>query len=403
MARAAKGEGTLFKVDAGWRGYVTVSGKRKYFSASTKAEASRKKRALLHQRDGGQLVTGRVPTVEAWLNHWMNATESDRAESTNAGYKYSMTKYIFPAIGNTKLDKLSIEDLESLYADMEKRGFAWSTRHQCHAVIRVALKQAVWRGHVGRNVAALVEPPRRKGAKPKISINTSTASKSTDAKALSEADVTVLYAALEADRFQARWHLSLDFGLRPGEAIALEWKHVDFKNNTISVEQEILAIRGKGAMLIDQTKSKAGTRVIALPEYVMEMLKVTRKRQLGEMAERGEDWKVWEPDKKPHAFCFTRADGSVLRPRYDSELWKDLLVRAGLPHTKRYNSRHTAASMAIADGADIASVAEMMGNNPSMTLSTYTHAIAERKLALAEQAASRYRDKVQNKVQVEIV
>lgn len=43
----------------------------------------------------------------------------------------------------------------------------------------------------------------------------------------------------------------------------------------------------------------------------------------------------------------------------------------------------------------------MMGNNPSMTLSTYTHAIAERKLALAEQAASRYRDKVQNKVQVE--
>ena len=48
MGRAAKGEGSAFKTSAGvYRGYVTVDGKRKYFSAKTKSEAAQKKRQLL--------------------------------------------------------------------------------------------------------------------------------------------------------------------------------------------------------------------------------------------------------------------------------------------------------------------------------------------------------------------
>lgn len=386
MARAAKGEGTAYKTAEGkWRGYVTVNGKRKYFSAATKTEAARKRRALLHQRDNGHLVAGKVPTVESWINHWMITTRSDRAESTNAGYDYSIAKYIAPAIGSVRLDKLTIEHLEGFYAQMEADGFAGSTRHQCHSIIRVALKHAVWRGHVGRNVAALVKPPKVVASK---------------AESLSEADLAAVYAALDGDRFQARWHLSLDHGLRPGEAIAVEWSHIDFDQKTVSVEQEILHIRGKGATLIKHLKTNSSRRTIALPDYLIDMLKATRQQQYEDMLEKGDTWNQWEPDGKPHAFCFTRADGSVLRPRYDTDLWKSLLSRAGVPHTKRYNSRHTAASMAITDGADIPAVAEMMGHsNPNTTLRVYTHPVEERKRALADRAAMRYLDRVQNKVQ----
>lgn len=385
MARAAKGEGTLFKSDTGWRGYVTVNGKRKYFSAATKAEASRKKRALLHQRDTGHLVAGKSHTLQAWIEHWMETTEANRAESTNAGYRYSMRQYIFPALGTKRLEKLTMEHLESFYAELKQNGLSGSTIHQCHSIIRVALKHAVWRGHVGRNVAALVEPP--KVNKPK-------------ATSLSDADLRAVYEALEGDRYQARWHLSLDFGLRPGEAIAVEWKHVDFERSTITIEQEVLPIRGKGDMLIPHVKTSSGFRTVALPDYLMAMLKRTREQQLREMAERGDEWKTWEPDGKPHAFCFTLPDGAVLRPRYDASQWKKLLERAGVPHVRRYSSRHTAASMAISDGADIPAVAEMMGHsNPHLTMAVYTHAIEERKVALADRAALRFRDKVQNRVQ----
>lgn len=377
MARAAKGEGTLFKNgDRGWRGYITVNGKRKYFSAPTKAEAARKRRTLINQRDMGTLSTSKAPTVEKWLTRWYKLTESNRALSTNAGYRSYMERYILPGIGKIPLDKLTIDDLESFYKDMEDRGLSGSTRHQCHSIIRVALKHAVWRGHIARNVATLVQPP------------------SPDKKrveSLSESDLAVLYKTLADDRFRARWHLSLDFGLRPGEAIALEWKHVDFDAKTILIEQQTIQIRGEGAVLVPSTKTNSGTRVIALPGYMMDMLKETREQQLRDMAVYGDDWAKWEPDGEPHAFCFTRADGSVLRPGYDSKLWKKLLERAGLPHNKRYVARHTAASMAISHGADIPAVAEMMGHsNPAVTLSVYTHPVEERKRALADQAAMRF-------------
>lgn len=145
------------------------------------------------------------------------------------------------------------------------------------------------------------------------------------------------------------------------------------------------------AVLQKFAKTSAGLRTIALPQYMVDMLEHTRKAQLQNMANHGKAWKEWSPDGEPHAFCFTRDDGSVLRPGYDTTQWKKLLERASLPHTRRYTARHTAASMAISDGADIASVSEMMGHsNPAMTLAVYTHPIEERKRALADRAELRF-------------
>lgn len=389
MARAAKGEGTAYKTDTGWRGYVTVNGKRKYFSAPTKAEAARKRRALLHQRDTGHLVAGKAPTMQEWLAHWLQVTGTERRNSTNSIYEIYIRTHINPAIGHKRVDKVTMDDLEALYAKMENAGKSGSTQRQAHSIIRAALKHAVWRGHVGRNVAALVKPPQR--AKP-------------DTTTMSEADLKAVYQALETDPFRARWHLALDLGLRPGEAIALEWKHVDFKHSTITVEQEILQIVGKGAQLEKATKTAAGGRVIAVPARIMAMLKETRETQMVKRAEAGNDWVQWEPDGEPHSFCFTREDGSPLRPTYDSKQWKALLERAGIPHTRRYTARHTAASMALSAGADVVSVSEMMGHSsPALTMNVYVHAVEERKRSLADLIELREhelkKDKVQNKVQ----
>ncbi|MFD5599869.1 tyrosine-type recombinase/integrase [Leucobacter sp. NPDC058333] len=376
MARAAKGEGTLYRTENGWRGYVTVNSKRKYFSAATKAEASRKKRALLHQRETGHLVAGKVPSMETWLNHWMKVTGPERRETTNGIYDIYIRKYIVPVIGGKAVDKLTMDDLEMLYAGMEASGKSGSTQRQAHSIIRAALKHAVWRGHVGRNVAALVKPPQR--AKP-------------DTTTMSEADVRAVHKALVGDPLQARWHLALDLGLRPGEAIALEWKHVDFAANTIRVEQEVVQVVGKGAQLAQMTKTAAGTRVIAVPPRIMGMLKAERARQMLKRSEKGSDWVEWEPDGKPHAWCFTRDSGGPYRPSSDAKNWKALLEKAGVPHTRRYTARHTAASMALSAGADVVSVADMMGHSsPALTLSVYTHAVEERKRALADLIETRH-------------
>src|ERR1019366_4182239 len=46
--RAANGEGSIYRVEGrGYRGYVEINGRRKFFTAASKAEASQKKRELL--------------------------------------------------------------------------------------------------------------------------------------------------------------------------------------------------------------------------------------------------------------------------------------------------------------------------------------------------------------------
>lgn len=151
----------------------------------------RKRRALLHQRDTGHLVAGKAPTMQEWLAHWLQVTGTERRNSTNSIYEIYIRTHINPAIGHKRVDKVTMDDLEALYAKMENSGKSGSTQRQAHSIIRAALKHAVWRGHVGRNVAALVKPPQR--AKP-------------DTTTMSEADLKAVYQALETDPLRARWH-----------------------------------------------------------------------------------------------------------------------------------------------------------------------------------------------------
>ncbi len=81
---------------------------------------------------------------------------------------------------------------------------------------------------------------------------------------------------------------------------------------------------------------------------------------------------------------FTQLDGQPLRPKLDHDNWHALLASAGLPKMRRYVSRHTAASMMIANDVDVATVAATLGHaNPAFTMSVYTHAIDERREELA--------------------
>ena len=65
-----------------------------------------------------------------------------------------------PAIGRTKLAKLSPQDLQRLLNRMLENGLSPRTVQYTHAVLRRALGQATKWGVVPRNVALLVDPPR---------------------------------------------------------------------------------------------------------------------------------------------------------------------------------------------------------------------------------------------------
>lgn len=370
MPRNTRGEGSIYQSGSRWIGYVTVKGSRKYFSAKTKVQAAQKRRALLNQRDTGELAVGKSPTLYQWLQVWLDKTESDHKLSTHVGYVGYVENYIKPYIGNVQIDKLTASTLTEFYDNLEKQGYSGSTRHQVHSIIRVALKWGVRDGVLTRNVAEYVKPP---------------SIKKQPLKGFTSDEIQAIGLALMGNRYEARWHIGMGLGLRPGEAIALEWKHVNFEDATLRVEQQIQAIRGQGSVLVPNTKTNNSTRTIPVPRYILRMLEETRERQNRERIEAGDEWTDWEPDGMPHYFCFTQLNGQPLRPTLDTKEWYLVLHQAGVERTRRYTARHTAASWMIANGVDPVTVAQILGHrNANFTIDQYVHAVDRNLFDAAE-------------------
>lgn len=87
-----------------------------------------------------------------------------------------------------------------------------------HAVLHRALNQAVRWGVALRNVAALVDPPRRRRR---------------EMTTLSPEQARAFLATVTGQRLEALYVLALTSGMRQGEILALRWRNVDLASGTL--------------------------------------------------------------------------------------------------------------------------------------------------------------------------
>jgi integrase len=149
-------------------------------------------------------------------------------------------------------------------------------------------------------------------------------------------------------------------GLRLGELLGLTWGDFEFDRHRILVRRQLEAITGE----LRDTKTRAGVRFVELPATAIRELKA---------------WRLRCP-KGPLDLCFPNSDGRPMDDRnFRTRVFYPALRRAGLRRIRVHDLRHTAASMLIATGADLATISRQMGHaNTSITLSTYTHWFAQR-------------------------
>ncbi len=165
MGRAAKGEGSIFKTPTGYRGYVTINGRRKYASGAKKTEVAQKLREIKTQRDTGVLAVGRSPKLAAWIDHWLTATETKHKIKTHDGYRSTVHLYLPAWLGDITLARLSAEHLEEAYAALHAKDLSGATIYQLHSVIRASLTLAHKRGacpSTSRASSSRPRPPRRR-------------------------------------------------------------------------------------------------------------------------------------------------------------------------------------------------------------------------------------------------
>jgi integrase len=104
--------------------------------------------------------SGLLALLEEWMNLWLETIASRKVRpSTLTGYRTCL-KRINLVLGHHRLDKLQPEHLEAFYTRLEADGLSSTTALLHHRVISRALKVALQRGRVARNVATLVDAPR---------------------------------------------------------------------------------------------------------------------------------------------------------------------------------------------------------------------------------------------------
>lgn len=113
-------------------------------------------------------------------------------------------------------------------------------------------------------------------------------------------------------------------------------------------------------------KSVASTRTIALDFSTVTALRAHRDRQRAELGDR------------PDGFVFTRPDGRPYSLGYLTHHFSRLVADLQLPPIRLHDLRHGAATLALASGADLKAIQDMLGHaSIVLTADTYISVLPE--------------------------
>lgn len=282
------------------------------------------------------------------------------AESTRAFYENALKTHIYPALGGRKLNEVTRADLEALLLEKLNAGLSDSAINAIYTPLHQLFEAAEDRGMVTIS-------PMRKVKKPKHPKSEEKASDDLPTCTVEEVQYALECLKHEPLKWQAYVELVIDTGCRRGEICGLRWKSVDLKNRTITVENNLLYTPiksgGKG-VYTDSPKTPKSTRTIDISEDVTETLK---------------QWRLKQAASAMSDYVFTqRGSSDPMHPTSPTRYFEKFGEKYGIEDFHPHKLRHTLASIAITNGADIASVSEKLGHaNKAITLKMYTHADAE--------------------------
>jgi len=260
---------------------------------------------------------------------------------------------------------------------------------QIHRILSRALKVAMQRGYIARNVATLVDAP---------------SASQDEIEPLSRDEALRVIRLAATKRNGTRWSVALALGLRQGEALGLRWRYVDLEAGTFIVRWQLQRLawrhgcadphacgghrhrdhclpdctrharacpqRTGGGLQLTELKSDKSRRTIALPPPLVAALMAHRATQLQERMTAGPAWQDGD-------FVWCQPNGRPIGNHADWAEWKALLKAAGIRDVRVHDARHTAATLLLAQGVDQRVVMQILGHSQISMTSKYAHVLPQ--------------------------
>ena len=297
---------------------------------------------------------------------FMPAKAVTLSENGRSSYQNCLDRRIYPVLGDMKIPEITPAQISALLLDIQAQGKAHATVIKTYTILHTLFKMAYLGDMIDRNPMDKVERPKPRKDEVRAS----------EPAAYTAEEVKRLLAMLKDEplKWQALIRLLIDTGIRRGECCALKWKNVNFKTGEIQIAGNLCYTAAKGVYL--DTPKSGRVRVVYASDDTMALL-----RQL----------RIEQAKKAVSAFVFTKEGGpEPMHPQSPTRYLKKLSDRSGIPDLHPHKLRHTFASIAITNGADVASVSEVLGHSDkAVTLRMYTHADQEsmkRAAAITQEA-----------------
>ncbi|APT91051.1 hypothetical protein CSPHI_08425 [Corynebacterium sphenisci DSM 44792] len=342
---------------ARWR--TAAGGSRSRSGFKTKGEATRFLASVeVSKAQGGEVDTqaARRPLREYYAG-WLAGVRATAAPSTAARYEGLWRSHVAGAWADRQVGSIKVGEIQKWVADLASRRSA-STCRQALQVLRGSLDAAEADAAVARNPARgrLRVPAQPDTAAERVF--------------LTGAQARRLIEATRGEGQKALVMTLLGTGLRFGEAAALRpcdrvgpgrWR----------VARAVTVISGRAAGF-GPTKGRSARTIAAPPAVDAAMMAQARRRGL-------------EMDSDDLLWVTPRTGAPLVAPstREGAHSWLAAAVDrcqeadSTYPRPRVHDLRHTYASLAIAGGASVVTVASQLGHSsPAVTLSVYSHAFS---------------------------
>lgn len=273
------------------------------------------------------------------------------SEKSRSSYTQLLEQHVFPVLGDVPMQEITAAMVKALLAGLPDT-FAYASIVKVYAVLHGLFKAAVMDDTLDRN-------PMDKVPRPKQSKD---AALPTEHKAFTAEETRYILRCLKDEplKWQAFVLLLIDTGCRRGEACGLQWQAVDLDAGTITIERNLQYTKDRGTY---ETLPKNGkVRIVDISPDVSQLLRELRQTQPVMVR-----W-VFTQDDSPEP----------MHPDSPTRYFQKFGKKYGIEHFHPHKLRHTSASLAITNGADVVSVAARLGHSDSSTtLRMYAHANEE--------------------------
>ena len=244
------------------------------------------------------------------------------------------------------------------------KGLSAKTILHHHRLISVILQTAVEWQVLFSNPCDRVKPPRVEHK---------------EARYLDEEQAARLMEALESADIQnsTMIKLLLYTGMRRGELCGLTWEDIDFEKSVIHIRRSSLYLADKG-IFEDETKNATSRRSIKVPADAMQALRAFRAWQRRQALQLGDQWQA-------SGRVFTAWNGAPIHPDTVTGWFARFIKENDLPDISLHSLRHTNATLLIAAGTNLQTVAARLGHaSVTTTGKIYAHTIQSADAAAAD-------------------